>query len=116
MKHLMKCFAKIVNGWIQSTILSERSILDVSLGSECVSDYPEAFSNVINQRVHFESFMNISNLINISLKYLSKVFPLGTIKLSLKPVFEIFERFSLSCYGFFIDNLEHVHNWVGFFC
>ena len=70
----MKCFAKIVNGWIQSTIFVENSILDVSLGSEYVSDYPEAFSIIINWRFHFESFMNVSNLISILLKYLEQKF------------------------------------------
>ena len=39
----MKCFAKIINGWIQSTIFVENSILDVSLGSEYVSDYQKLF-------------------------------------------------------------------------
>ena len=39
----MKCFSRIVNGWIQSTILTKSSILDASLGCEYVSDYPEAF-------------------------------------------------------------------------
>ena len=46
--HNIKCFAKTVKGWIQSTIFEESSILDVLLGSEYVSDYPEAFSIIIN--------------------------------------------------------------------
>ena len=54
----MKCFAKIVNGLIQSTIFAECSILDASLGSEYVSDYPEAFSIIIKWGFHFESFMD----------------------------------------------------------
>ena len=44
----MKCFEKIVNGIIQSTIFAKSSILDVSLGSEYVSDYPDVFSIIIN--------------------------------------------------------------------
>ena len=51
----MKCFAKIVNGWIQSTIFRESSILDISLGSDYVSDYSEAFAVIINSGFHFES-------------------------------------------------------------
>ena len=50
------------------------SIIDVSLGSEFVSDYLEAFSIIINWRFHFESFMNVSNLISILLKYLEQKF------------------------------------------
>ena len=68
----MKCFAKIVSGWIQSTIFGESSIIYVLLGSEYVFDYPEAFSIIINWRFHFESFMNVSNLICILLKYLKQ--------------------------------------------
>ena len=70
----MKGFAKIVNGWIQPTILAECSILDVSLGSEYVSDYPGAFYIIINWSFNFESFMNFSNLISILLKYLEQKF------------------------------------------
>ena len=61
----MKCFAKIVNGWIQSTIFVESSILDVSLSSEYISDHLEA----LFWGFHFESFMNFSNLIKIILKF-----------------------------------------------
>ena len=74
MKHRMKCFAKIVNGWIQSTIFAESSILDISLSSEHVSDYLEAFSILINWRFDIESFKNVSNLISIFLKYLEQKF------------------------------------------
>ena len=70
----MKCFAKIVIGSIQSTIFEESSTLNVSLGSEYVFDYPEAFSIIINWRFRFESFMNVSNLISILLKYLEQKF------------------------------------------
>ena len=65
----MKFFEKI-----QSTIFEESIFIDVSLGSEYVSDYPEAFSIIINWRFHFESFMNVSNLISILLKYLEQKF------------------------------------------
>ena len=34
-------------------------MLDVSLGSEYASDYADAFSIIINGRLHFESFRNI---------------------------------------------------------
>ena len=56
----MKCFIKIVTGWIYSTILAKSSILDVSLSSEYASDYPEAFSFVIiiYWGFRFESFMD----------------------------------------------------------
>ena len=47
---------------------AESSILDVSRGSEYVSDYPQAFSIIINWRFHFESFINSSNSISILLK------------------------------------------------
>ena len=70
----MKCFAKIVNGWIESTIFAERFILDLSLGSEGVSDYPEAFSIIIKWGFHFESFMKFSNCISTLLKYLEQTF------------------------------------------
>ena len=40
--------AKIVNDLIESTIFAERSILDVFLGSEYVSDYLRVFSIVID--------------------------------------------------------------------
>ena len=40
----MKCFTKIVNGWIHSTVFAESSILDF----EYVSDYAEAFLLIIN--------------------------------------------------------------------
>ena len=63
----MKCFPKIVNSWIQSTIFAKSSILDISLGSEYVSDYPEALSIVINWGFYFESFRNFSNLFSILL-------------------------------------------------
>ena len=52
----MKCFAKIVSGWIQSIIFAKTSILDVSPGSKYVSDYQEAFSIFINSAFQFESF------------------------------------------------------------
>ena len=52
--------------------MAERSILDVSLGSEYVSDYPEAFSIIINWGFYFEFFINFSNLISILLKYLEQ--------------------------------------------
>ena len=68
----MKCFAKIVNGWIQSTIFVESSILDVSLDSEYVSDYLEAFSIIINWGFHFEYFMIFFNFISILFKYLEQ--------------------------------------------
>ena len=61
----MKCFAKILIGWIQSLLFAESSILDVLLGSEYISDYPEVFSIIINWGFHFESFINFSNLISI---------------------------------------------------
>ena len=44
----MKCFTKTVNGLIQSTISAQISILNVSLGGEYVSDYPEAFFIIFN--------------------------------------------------------------------
>ena len=53
---------------------TESSILDVSLGSEHVSDYPKFFSIIIKWRFHFEFFMNVSNLISILLSYLGKKF------------------------------------------
>ena len=60
----MKCHAKIVNGsWIQATIFTKSSILDVSLGSEYASDYLEAFSIIMYWGFHFEFFKNFSNLI-----------------------------------------------------
>ena len=37
---------------MQSTIFAESSILDVLLGSEYVSDYPEAFSVNITRGFH----------------------------------------------------------------
>ena len=70
----MKCFAKIVNGWIQPTIFAECYILDASLVSEYVSDYPGAFYIITNWGFNFESFMNFSNLISILLKYLEQKF------------------------------------------
>ena len=70
----MKCLAKIVNSWIQSTIFAESSILDVSLGSEYISDYLEAFSIITDWHFQFESFMNVFNLISILLKYLEQTF------------------------------------------
>ena len=57
---------------MQSTIFSETSIADVSLGSEYGPDYPEAFSIIINSGFQFGSFMNSSNLIRILLKYLQQ--------------------------------------------
>ena len=68
----MKYFAKLVNGWIQSTIFAES--LDISLGSEYVSDYLEALSIIIIWRSHFESSTNVSKLISILLKYLEQKF------------------------------------------
>ena len=44
----MKSSAKIAIGLIQSTIFEKSSITDVSLASEYVSDYPEAFSIIID--------------------------------------------------------------------
>ena len=88
-KHLMKCFAKIANRWIQSTIFAESSILDASLGSEYLSDCLEAFSIIINWRFHFESFMSVSNLISILLKCRS--FPVRYNKVK----FETSQNFTL---------------------
>ena len=65
-----KAFCKKVNGWIQSTIFTESCILHLSLGSEYVSHYLEAFSIIINWCFHFESFINFPNLISILRKYL----------------------------------------------
>ena len=44
---------------------AESSILDILLGSQYVSDCPEVFPIIINGGLHFESFMNFSNLISI---------------------------------------------------
>ena len=55
---------------MQSAIFAESSILDVSLGSEYFSDYPEASFIIVNWGFHFECFMNFSNLTSILLKYL----------------------------------------------
>ena len=46
---------------------AKSSILDVSLGSEYVSDYSEGFSIIINRGFHSESFRNFSNLFSILL-------------------------------------------------
>ena len=63
----MKCFNEIVNGWIQSTIFAKSSILDVSLGSKYVSDYPDDFS-FIDWGFQFEYLKNFFNLISIFFK------------------------------------------------
>ena len=77
----MKCFVKIVNGSIQSNMFADSSILDVSLASEYVCDYREAFSSIIDGGFHFESFVNFSNLISILPKYLSRNFPVRCNKI-----------------------------------
>ena len=56
------CFAKIANGWKELTIFGKISILNVSLRSEYICDYPEAFSVIVNWFFHFESFRNCCNL------------------------------------------------------
>ena len=63
----MKCFPKIANGWAQSTIFAKSFILDVSLGSQYVSDYPEVFSIITEWDF-------LSNLSSILLKYLKQKF------------------------------------------
>ena len=70
----MECFAKIVHGWIQSTIFAISSILDVLLGSEYVSDYLGVFYIIMNWSCHFESSKNLSNLMSILFKYLEQKF------------------------------------------
>ena len=118
-KHSMKYSAKIVNGWIQSTIFAEKSILDVSLGSEYVSDYPEALSIIINWQFNFEfSWMFLIWLV-FYLSISSRRFPWVTIKLCLKPVrtspWRTRKAFTYLLF-FLFNNLEHAHNWVGCFC
>ena len=108
----MKCFAKIVNDWIQSKLFADSSILDVSLGFRYVSDYPEDFSIIINWCFHFESFINFSNLISISLKYLEEKFSRYVQQSYVwnlsKLHHEEQEMLLQSEYSFFIDNLEDV--------
>ena len=71
----IRCFAKIANGSIQSTIFAKSSILDVSLGSEYVSVYLGDFFVInINGGFYFESFRIFSNLISILLMYLEQKF------------------------------------------
>ena len=43
----MECFAKLINDWIHSTKFGKSYILDVLLGSECVSDYLWFFSIIM---------------------------------------------------------------------
>ena len=115
----MKCFAKIINDWIQSKMFAEGSILDVSLGFRYVFDYPEAFSIIINWCFHFESSINFSNLISILLKYLeqklSRYVQQSYVWNLSKLHHEEQEMLLRSEYDFFIDNLEHVQSWVGYF-
>ena len=70
----VKCFAKMVTGWTQITIFAKTFILDVWLDSEYVSDYPGAFSIIINWCCHFESFENLFNLMSILFKFLEQDF------------------------------------------
>ena len=60
----MKGSAKGVNSWMQSVIFVKVFILDALLGSECVSDYPEAFSISIKG-----STWNLSRIFPISLVF-----------------------------------------------
>ena len=110
----MKCFVKIVNGWIQATIFAKRSILDVLLCSEYISDYLGVSSIITKWTCHFESSKNPSNLTSIIFNYLEQKFPLA-IKLCSKSVRTSLwrTRTVLSrCSGFYIINLEHVYNRV----
>ena len=68
----MECFAKIVNGWVQSTIFAKSFILNLLLGSEYVSDYLGVFSIIMNWGCHFESSKNLSNVMSVLFKYLEQ--------------------------------------------
>ena len=70
---------------------AKSSILDVSLGSEYVSDYPEAFPIIINGGFHFESFRNFSNLFSILLvsSIWSRNFPIKVISSRSQMSFKI---------------------------
>ena len=70
----IECFAKIVSGWIQSTIFAKSFILDLLLGSEYVSDYVGGFSIIMNWGCHFECSKNLSNVMSILFKYLKQKF------------------------------------------
>ena len=67
-------FAKIDKGWIALTAFTKRSVLDVWLGSEYVSDYSGVFFIIIIWGCHFESSKNVSNLMSILFKYLELKF------------------------------------------
>ena len=83
----MKCFATIVNGWIQSTFFAKNFILDVSLRSGYVSDYPEAFSIIINEA----STLNLSEIFSFKLMAFS---PLTNLvkELNLNSSFKYLEQ------------------------
>ena len=103
---------------IQSTFFAKYSILDASLGSEHVSDYPEALSIIINWGFHSESFKNFPDLVSIFLKNLEPNIRVRCNNVMFETCqrhHEERERFLLSCSCFFIDNLEHVYNWIGCF-
>ena len=117
MKPNVKCFSKIVNRWIQSTIFARSFILDVSLSSEYVFDYPENFSIIISWDFHFESFRNFFNLNSIFNKYSEQKCFHYVQKCYVWNLPELHhveqERLFLSCTGFFINNLEHIQIWLG---
>ena len=88
-------FAKIVSGWMESTIFAKKSISDIWLGSEFVSDNPGFFSAIITiWGYHFEIYNNLSNLITWLVFYWS-ISSRNILFRSNEDIFETCQNFTI---------------------